>query len=163
MFDPTAFDNLKVVFEGAVYDLDLTGDIQILDRKDLFDFAHYDRCYQIHYSLPYKKSISIEFHLKADMGHFLAERKMMTEKNTAGADILIVYKGNEKLNRSLLEEAWGKDKHWEWKEISSSINSISYQGILTFNRVITEEMVDDVLQMISFSVDTLQQLDRKDV
>lgn len=71
MFDPTAFDNLKVVFEGAVYDLDLSGDIQILDRKDLFDFAHYDRCYQIRYSLPYKKSISVAFHLKADMGHFL--------------------------------------------------------------------------------------------
>ncbi|MGM0828019.1 MAG: hypothetical protein ACQEWF_09150 [Bacillota bacterium] len=158
MFDPTAFDNLKVVFEGAVYDLDLTGEIQILDRKDLFDFAHYERCYQIHYSLPSKKSISIEFHLKADMGHFLAERKMMTEKNTAGADILIVYKGDEKLNecRQILEEKWGEDKNWEWKEVISSRKPITYEGILTFNRVITEEMVDDVLQMISFSVDTLQ-------
>ncbi|MGG1631374.1 hypothetical protein [Rossellomorea sp. NRS-1567] len=164
MFDPTAFDNLKVVFEGAVYDLDLTGEIQILDRKDLFDFAHYERCYQIHYSLPYKKSISIEFHLKADMGHFLAERKMMTEKNTAGADILIVYKGDEKLHhcRSFLEETWNKDKNWEWKEVISSLQPTAYEGVLTFNRVITEEMVDDVLQMISFSVDTLQQLDRID-
>jgi hypothetical protein len=164
MFDPTAFDNLKVVFEGAVYDLDLTGEIQILDRKDLFDFAHYERCYQIHYSLPYKKSISVEFHLKADMGHFLAERKMMTEKNTAGADILIVYKGDEKLkeSRKLLEETWGKDKKWEWKEVISSLNPPAYEGNLTFNRVITEEMVDDVLQMISFSVETLQQLDRID-
>ncbi|PFG05988.1 hypothetical protein [Bacillus sp. es.034] len=164
MFDPTAFDNLKVIFEGAVYDLDLTGDIQILDRKDLFDFAHYERCYQIHYSLPNEKPLSIEFHLKADMGHFLAERKMMTEKNTAGADILIVYKGDEKLQRQMeiLEEAWGKDKHWEWKEVKSSVKRTSYEGILTFNRVITEEMVDDVLQMISFSVDTLKQLNRKD-
>ncbi len=164
MFDPTAFDNLKVVFEGAVYDLDLTGEIQILNRKDLFDFAHYERCYQIHYSLPYKKSMSIEFHLKTDMGHFLAERKMLTEKNTAGADILIVYKGDEKLNqnRMTLEETWGKDKQWEWKEVTSSINPTAYEGIVTFNRVITEEMVDDVLQMISFSVETLQQLDRID-
>lgn len=164
MFDPTAFDNLKVIFEGAVYDLDLSGEIHILDRKDLFDFAHYERCYQIHYSLPYKKSISIEFHLKADMGHFLAERKMMTEKNTAGADILIVYKGDEKLKdgRKLLEETWGKDKKWEWKEVISSLNPPACEGNLTFNRVITEEMVDDVLQMISFSVETLQQLDRID-
>ncbi|PFA70109.1 hypothetical protein CN378_02045 [Bacillus sp. AFS015802] len=164
MFDPTAFDNLKVIFEGAVYDLDLTGDIQILDRKDLFDFAHYERCYQIRYSLPYHKSLSIEFHLKADMGHFLAERKMMTEKNTAGADIVIVYKGDEKLHlsRQFLEEAWGNDKYWEWKEVNSSMKPTSYEGILTFNRVITEEMVDDVLQMISFTVETLRELERKD-
>ncbi|NMH70431.1 hypothetical protein HF072_16745 [Bacillus sp. RO3] len=164
MFDPTAFDNLKVVFEGAVYDLDLTGDIHILDRKDLFDFAHYERCYQIHYSLPYKESISIEFHLKADMGHFLAERKLMTEKNTAGADVLIIYKGDVRViqNQKSLENAWGEDKQWEWKEVISSKNPPSYEGILTFNRVITEEMVDDVLQMITFSVETLQQFDRKD-
>ena len=164
MFDPTAFDNLKVVFEGAVYDLDLTGEVQIIDRKDLFDFARYERCYQIHYSLPGKKSFFIEFHLKADMGHFLAERHLMTKKNTAGADIRIVYKGDVKvhLGRQLLEEIWGEDKLWEWKEVNSSTTPTFYEGILTFNRVLTEEMVDDVLQMISFSVDTLQQLDRKD-
>ncbi len=34
MFDPTAFDNLKVIVEGAVYDFDLHGDILVTDRKD---------------------------------------------------------------------------------------------------------------------------------
>ncbi|MBN8190669.1 hypothetical protein JI667_00785 [Bacillus sp. NTK074B] len=164
MFDPTAFDNLKVVFEGAVYDLDLTGEIQIVDRKDLFDFARYERCYQIHYSLPSKKSCVVEFHMRADMGHFLAERHQMTKKNTAGADIQVVYKGEEIIlhNRHLLMEAWGKDKQWEWKEVNSSKNPTTYEGVLTFDRVITEEMVDDVLQMIAFTVETLKQLDRKD-
>lgn len=35
MFDPTAFDNMKVVIEGAIYDLDLDGEISIIDRNDL--------------------------------------------------------------------------------------------------------------------------------
>lgn len=35
MFDPTAFDNLKVIVEGAVYDFDLHGDILVTDRKDM--------------------------------------------------------------------------------------------------------------------------------
>lgn len=98
------------------------------------------------------------------MGHFLAERHQMTKKNTAGADIQVVYKGEEIIhhNRQHLMEVWGKDKHWEWKEVTSSNTPTTYEGVLTFDRVITEEMVDDVLQMISFSVDTLKQLDRKD-
>ena len=32
MFDPTIYENLKVVFEGAVYDLDLDGHLTVGDR-----------------------------------------------------------------------------------------------------------------------------------
>jgi hypothetical protein len=39
MFDPTAFDNMKVVLEGALYDLDIMGEIIITDRNDLFNTA----------------------------------------------------------------------------------------------------------------------------
>jgi hypothetical protein len=35
MFDPTAYDNKKVVTEGAAYDLDLEGQIRVVDRKTL--------------------------------------------------------------------------------------------------------------------------------
>ncbi|WP_175991277.1 hypothetical protein [Bacillus sp. Marseille-Q1617] len=160
MFDPTAFDNLKVVVEGAVYDLDLSGDISILDRKDLFDFAHYERTYIIGYSLPHRSS-SISLELRADMGHFLAERNGLAAKNQAGAVIELKYKGSERMNenREGLETAWGPDKSWEWIEVHSSLQPPKVQGVLRFNRVITEEMVDDILQMVSFSVETLNVLD----
>ncbi|WP_064091382.1 hypothetical protein [Rossellomorea aquimaris] len=161
MFDPTAFDNLKVVLEGAVYDQDLTGEIEIIDRKDLFDFAHYERCYQIQYCLPQNRNVSIILQLKANMGHFLAERKMMTDKNKAGAEIKIIYIGSETLSneRSTLEETWGMDKSWEWRKVESTLHPSKVEGVLTFNRVITEEMVDDLFQMISFSVKTLGEMD----
>jgi len=47
MFDPTVFDNLKVVLEGAIYDLDLKGQTQIIDRSDLVDLAKLTRTYSI--------------------------------------------------------------------------------------------------------------------
>ena len=47
MFDPTVFDNLKVVLEGAVYDLDLKGQIEIIDRSDLVDLAKMSRTYSV--------------------------------------------------------------------------------------------------------------------
>ncbi|QNG61538.1 hypothetical protein H4O14_08705 [Bacillus sp. PAMC26568] len=37
MFDPTAFDNLKVVLEGEIYDADLEGIIEVIKRKDIVD------------------------------------------------------------------------------------------------------------------------------
>ncbi|MEG9297954.1 hypothetical protein V6B33_15935 [Mangrovibacillus sp. Mu-81] len=161
MFDPTAFDNLKVVVEGAVYDLDLSGEINILDRRDLFDFAHYERTYLIQYSLLNQSESSVTLHLKADMSHFIAERKGLADKNRAGAEIEFTYEGSDKLTGSKkeLESAWGADKSWEWMNISSSLRPPSVQGILRFNRVITEEMVDDILQMVSFSAETLDILD----
>jgi hypothetical protein len=161
MFDPTAFDNLKVIVEGAVYDLDLSGEITILDRRDLFDFAHYERTYVIQYSLPHQAESSVILQLKADMNHFLAERKGLAEKNRAGAEIEFTYQGDDKLvhSKKELESVWGADKNWEWMNIHSSLRPVSVQGILRFNRLITEEMVDDILQMVSFSVETLDILD----
>ncbi len=96
MFDPTAFDNLKVVLEGAVYDLDLSGEINIINRKDLFDFANYERNYQIHYRLPQLPNTYVILQLKAEMNRFIAEKKMKKELQ-AGAEIQITYIGLEEL------------------------------------------------------------------
>jgi hypothetical protein len=43
MFDPTVFDNLKVIIEGAIYDLDLDGELQVVNRRDLVDLANMSR------------------------------------------------------------------------------------------------------------------------
>ncbi|MCT8136945.1 hypothetical protein H1D32_03750 [Anaerobacillus sp. CMMVII] len=47
MFDPTIFDNLKVVVEGEIYDLDLGGEISILNREDFVDLATMSRHFSI--------------------------------------------------------------------------------------------------------------------
>ncbi|MDF2962739.1 MAG: hypothetical protein K0S39_4474 [Paenibacillus sp.] len=45
MFDPTIFDNLKVVLEGAVYDLDLNGSVQITGRSDRLELSSMSRSF----------------------------------------------------------------------------------------------------------------------
>ena len=45
MFDPTAYENIKVVFEGIVYDFDLDGEITIIERNDIVNLANMSRVY----------------------------------------------------------------------------------------------------------------------
>ncbi|MEK8128412.1 hypothetical protein WMW72_10900 [Paenibacillus filicis] len=47
MFDPTIFDNLKVVMEGRLYDLDAEGSIRITGREDLVDLASMSRTFRM--------------------------------------------------------------------------------------------------------------------
>ncbi|MFE5317387.1 hypothetical protein ACFQ88_01645 [Paenibacillus sp. NPDC056579] len=47
MFDPTIFDNLKVVFEGAMYDLDLGGSVQIVNRLDRVELSTMSRSFSM--------------------------------------------------------------------------------------------------------------------
>ena len=54
MFDPTAFENIKVVIEGEIYDRDLSGEILVTDRNDWINTAKLSRKYEITFSLPGK-------------------------------------------------------------------------------------------------------------
>ncbi|MEX2104774.1 MAG: hypothetical protein WD907_05525, partial [Bacilli bacterium] len=58
MFDPTIYENLKVVIEGAVYDQDLNGVIHVSAREDLVDLASLSRRYSISF---HQKETSTEY------------------------------------------------------------------------------------------------------
>lgn len=47
MFDPTIYDNLKTVLEGACYDLDAEGEFLVTGREDLVDLASYSRTFRL--------------------------------------------------------------------------------------------------------------------
>lgn len=49
MFDPTVFDNLKVVLEGCVYDYDLEDKIVVTGRNDIVDLATLTRTFSIRF------------------------------------------------------------------------------------------------------------------
>ncbi len=51
LFDPTAFDNMKVVLEGAVYDRDILGDILVVKRDDLVNLATLSRQFMMEFQL----------------------------------------------------------------------------------------------------------------
>lgn len=75
MFDPTAFENLKVIVEGAVYDFDLHGDILVTDRKDVMDLASLSRMYSISFQLTetFKTMVEATFSLSVDAKNLSGE------------------------------------------------------------------------------------------
>ena len=52
MFDPTIYDNLKVVFEGALYDLDEERRVRVTGREDLVDLAGMSRTFRMQVRRP---------------------------------------------------------------------------------------------------------------
>lgn len=72
MFDPTIFDNWKVVAEGAVYDLDREGEAEVIDRKDLVDLAGLSRSFHIAIRLP-EGNCRAELRLHSGLADFAGE------------------------------------------------------------------------------------------
>jgi hypothetical protein len=73
VFDPTAFDNWKVVVEGALYDLDREGQLIIIGREDLVDLAKMSRKFQIRVRES-ESSSQAELQLVSSMADFVGER-----------------------------------------------------------------------------------------
>lgn len=51
MFDPTIYENIKVVLEGEIYDIDLSGEILVINREDTVDLAKMSRKFNIQFTL----------------------------------------------------------------------------------------------------------------
>lgn len=62
MFDPTIYENVKVVLEGELYDRDLDGEITITNRSDLVDLATLSRTYVVAFEENSKVSSTINLH-----------------------------------------------------------------------------------------------------
>ncbi|WP_456274306.1 hypothetical protein [Bacillus sp. AK031] len=147
MFDPTAYENLKVVLQGALYELELSGSLKITDRKDIIDLASLERRFSLTVSDPDVDNVSAVISLLAGIKEWNAEAHPF-ENGIPGAWLQVLYQSEGKLfsdetiNR--LEEWWGPERTLEWTEIKSSINPLQHICKVNFNRIITEEMVDDL-------------------
>ena len=73
MFDPTIFDNWKVVLEGAAYDLDREGEAEVIGREDLVDLATMSRSFRIGARRP-GGGCRAELRLTSGLADFAAER-----------------------------------------------------------------------------------------
>ncbi|HEU4962992.1 MAG TPA: hypothetical protein VFV52_03895 [Bacilli bacterium] len=72
MFDPTIFDNLKVVLEGALYELDADKRALVIGREDLVDLAGMSRAFRMRLRLPEGACVA-EVELTSGLLDFAAE------------------------------------------------------------------------------------------
>lgn len=170
MFDPTAFENMKVVIEGAIYDRDLDGEILVIDRNDLVNLAKISRIYEVTFALSGKHSVTCTFRLKAELENLAAELlPSVFSRPKAGAhaeicfslehaDIPFVHQWID----GEIKKIWGEDRDYEQivrydpfldkKLIKKEIN-------LSFQRLIYEDQMDDIEEMIDHMLLTLERLE----
>ncbi|MFH5184563.1 hypothetical protein ACHHV8_19005 [Paenibacillus sp. TAB 01] len=73
MFDPTIFDNLKVVFEGAMYDMDMSGTLHIVNRTDRIELSTMSRSFGMEAVLRPSGTVKGSFTLQATLADLAAE------------------------------------------------------------------------------------------
>ncbi|MBS4172898.1 hypothetical protein [Bacillus sp. FJAT-49736] len=160
MFDPTAYENMKVVIEGAAYDLDIDGNIKVVDRKDIIDLARMNRWFEITYRSVSSSKVMATFTLEANLNQLASELLHQVNGNQAGADVHITFSWDEngKNYKERIKKHWGTDHVYEERKIDSSSHGVREEVIIGFSRAITEDMIDDLIEMFHYSVETLEQL-----
>ncbi|MGM0845429.1 MAG: hypothetical protein ACQEUT_10655 [Bacillota bacterium] len=161
MFDPTAYENLKVVLQGALYELELLGSLKVVDREDIVDLASLKRRYSLTLCNPAKDNITVTVSLTAGPEEWNAEASPESG-GEPGAWLQVQYQSEgfsfpESFITSL-EEWWGNHRKIEWRKVISPSRPSLHQGIVDFNRIITEEMVDDLEEVVSHLENSLLKL-----
>ncbi|WP_421379064.1 hypothetical protein ACOJQI_14495 [Bacillus salacetis] len=161
MFDPTAYENLKVVLQGALYELDIMGSLKVTNREDIIDLASLERRYSLTLSNPVKDGVTVMVTLSAGIKEWNAEA-YPKQGLEPGAMLQVQYqsKGSSFTDSVMagIENWWGPKRDIEWREITSTSQPFLHQGIVNFNRIITEEMVDDLEEVVVHIENSLLQL-----
>lgn len=173
MFDPTAFENMKVVLEGAIYDRDLDGAIHILDRNDYINSAKLSRKYEVVFSnekATCGSSVKCRLTLEAGLENLAAELLPAVHSESSSGCHLIVsfsfmHKNEIELFQEIndvLKEIWGHDR-----EIRQTITLnpfleetwIKNKTTIKFNRLIKENHMDDLIIMIDHMIESIERID----
>jgi hypothetical protein len=171
MFDPTAFENIKVVLEGALYDLDLDGEIIITNRNDWINMAKLSRKFEIDFQLPEKNLVPVTARLELEsnldnlaaelltcaLSEKLAGCKLNLEFSFSHQHKIVDYRNIEKI----LIDIWGNNR-----EMIQAVTFYPLQNekmmrsvaIIKFDRLIYEDQIDDLIEMIDFIKNTLYRL-----
>ncbi|MGB8002584.1 MAG: hypothetical protein WCF60_21130 [Anaerobacillus sp.] len=163
MFDPTIYENVKVVLEGELYDRDLEGEISIINRKDLVDLASLSRMYKVQFNEnPYVK---VTIQLQADLVSFSAEQ-LQLENVDAGCEIKISFDISIFDTEECTEIEEDIRSIWGSRPSISQTVSFPFDNEdelnshieLEFNRRINEDQISDLSELIEHAIQTSQLL-----
>jgi hypothetical protein len=171
MFDPTAFDNMKVVIEGALYDLDIIGKIEITDRNDIVNMAKMSRYFDLQFKLKDERRTPIfaKIMIESQLVHLAAELiPGLKSENLAGCQIRLEFHFEENLNlnqfhevQTIALEIWGTNRKITQTVLYHPLDENSAQNILLtieFDRIVSEEQMDDLIELTDVMVKTIKRL-----
>jgi len=169
-FDPTAYENFKIIIEGSLYDADFTGDIKIINRSELVDLAVLSRSFEMQFKLPDYAGLIGGIQIRASLKN-LADEILFHNDSLAAAHIDVYFQYDEKDESkeemvhslaSVLRHIWGSEreiltsvtKHYHNNAYSHHVNKI----VVSFNRLVTEEQADDLYELVEFAIRSLIKL-----
>jgi len=167
MFDPTAFDNMKVVMEGALYDLDLSGRIVIMDRNDLVNMAKMSRKFDISFQLP-GKTATASIEMESNLVNLAAELIPKSDtSNFAGCTVKLEFSFESAANvvdyhaiEKIFSDIWGPTRKITQTTHLKPLMNESARHIITveFDRLIGEDQMDDLIEMLDYILTSLDRL-----
>lgn len=172
MFDPTAYENIKVVLEGAIYDLDLNGEIVIDKRDDIVNLATMSRSYSILFHLNQKNyqsktSLTLTSDVQQLAGEILEEHALYPYY----ASLIIRFYTtvtNPELEQPLIEKklkkVWGLFNHCSVKFVYSFENykERKFDATIILPPIkITEEFIDVMDEILHNIVQTMTYFEQK--
>ncbi|MBP1995256.1 hypothetical protein [Paenibacillus eucommiae] len=170
MFDPTIYENLKVVLEGAVYDMDLEGAILVTKRTDRIELSSMSRYYAIEFTQPScaanKAQISLEVHLR-DLAAEILENA--NEKPGCTMEVILSTVVDDPiLECALIEKEI--EVIWQKRPIITQTLSFDFneqpvryfnQIKLHFGRKVDEGQIDDFPELIRYAMKSLIWLNQR--
>ncbi|MFB6466092.1 hypothetical protein ACE38V_04630 [Cytobacillus sp. Hz8] len=171
MFDPTAFENMKVVLEGALYDRDIEGDIAIINRSDVMNLAKLSREYEVTFTLKEKSMTQCTVKLRSNLENLAAELlPAMKSEQLSGCTLSIVFTVEHYDDLDLHEEianvltdVWGIERTYQHKMILDPFQEhdvITKEISIDFNRLIYEDQMDDFINMIDSMVVSIKNINQ---
>ncbi|MGO4889831.1 hypothetical protein ACJ2A9_18955 [Anaerobacillus sp. MEB173] len=170
MFDPTIYENMKVVLEGVIYDLDLNEEILIIDRKDLIDLALMSRKYHCTFKTKKQETpVSATVTLIANTEDLAGEILEQHGKNN-GCHLVISFtipikdeNDDPKQIYHILKDAW-QSRPLITQQISYNWNNHQKQNLtstcnLQFNRKLNEDHLEDFPSILKLTIQTLNSLE----
>lgn len=171
MFDPTAFENLKVVIEGAIYDRDLAGEIHVTDRNDLLNLAKLQRRFEISFIARNGtgKKVTAVFILEANLENLAAELlSSAISEELSGCRVCVkficVHPNKaayfQNINQ-VLAEIWGKGRDIEQLVQVNPFSlqeEVENQITVSFNRLVYEEQIHDLTDMVDYMLASIRHL-----
>ena len=172
MFDPTAFENMRVVLEGAFYDRDLSGDISIVDRNDVINTAKLSRLFDLSFRLNSASisKVTCRLTLVANLKNLAAELLPMPGfEEQAGCMVKIEFLFEKDSDDSItlevdriLRKIWGENRiiqqiiHYEPLKPNQNTH---HTALISFARTITEDQLDDMIDMMEYMILTIEKIE----
>jgi hypothetical protein len=165
---------MKVVLEGVIYDKDLSGEIHITDRNDSTNNAKLSRTYDLTFELTHRQvqNVSCQLTLLANLENLAAELMShinIQSKKHAGCFITIIFSFIHPINHSFYElvhneitDIWGNERSINYRisyEPFSNQDDVEHKITISFNRIIREDQIDDLVEMVDYMVNTLKRLE----